>query len=146
MLTVIGLRANRGTPRGASIEAKVSPGTPATANIAVTRSGWVTASSNMVFTPMDQPSTGQAPTPAASSTASASSTKASTPIRLGSAGLCEPPVPRWFQEIAQTPQPGSSRAGQNHAVVPKPLHSSTVGPSPSLVQTSSTVPSRLVTS
>ena len=38
-LTVIGLRIGRGTKIGASIEAKVSPGTPPTANRPVTRSG-----------------------------------------------------------------------------------------------------------
>jgi len=38
-LTVIAERTNRGTPRGASMEAKVPPGTPATANSPVTRSG-----------------------------------------------------------------------------------------------------------
>ena len=34
---------------------KVSPGTPATANRPVTRSGCRTVSSNMVLTPIDQP-------------------------------------------------------------------------------------------
>ena len=40
---------------GAPIDEKVPPGTPATANSPVTRSGCFTASSNAVLTPIDQP-------------------------------------------------------------------------------------------
>ena len=146
MFTAIGLRNGRGMSIGAPIEAKVSPGTPPTANSPVTRSGCSTAVSNMVFTPMDQPISTQASTPASSSTAIASSTKASTPTASGSAGRAEPPVPRWFQEITRTPQLGSSSAGQANGLVPRPLHSSTVGPSTSLVHARRRVPSVLVTS
>ena len=90
----------------------------------------------MVFTPIDQPISTQASTPASSITAIASSTNASTPTASGSAGRSEPPVPRWFQEITRTPHSGSSRAGQANGLVPRPLHSSTgravdvVGPRP----------------
>ena len=46
----------------------------------------------------------------------------------------------------RTPQSGSSSAGQAYGLVPSPLHSSTVGPSASLVHARSRVPSALVTS
>ena len=52
-----GARARRGICSGAPIEEKVPPGTPATANRPVTRSGCCTASSKAVFPPIDQPST-----------------------------------------------------------------------------------------
>ena len=90
----------------------MSPGTPPTANSPVTRSGRVTATSNIVFTPMDQPISTHASMPASSITAIASSAKASMPTCSVSSGRSEPPVPRWFQEITRTPQSGSSRAGQ----------------------------------
>ena len=51
------------------------------------------------------------------------------PTRSRSAGRSEPPVPRWFHETTRTPQSGSSSAGHAHGLVPRPLHSSTVGPS-----------------
>ncbi len=111
-VVAIGLRAKRGMNSGAPIDPNVSPGTPATANRPLTRSGWVTASSNMVFTPIDQPTTGHAGMPASSSTAKASSTNSSWPTRSGSVGRAEPPTPRWFHEITRTPQSGSVRAGQ----------------------------------
>ena len=53
--TVIARAATCGRRSGPSMVANVSPGTPATANSPETRSGWRTASSNMVFTPIDQP-------------------------------------------------------------------------------------------
>ena len=55
MFTVSGLRTGRGIRMGAPMEAKVSPGTPPTASRPVTRSGCSTATSNIVFTPIDQP-------------------------------------------------------------------------------------------
>ena len=107
-----GRRAQRGICSGAPIDANVPPGTPATANSPVTRSGCSTASSKAVLTPIDQPTTGQACTPASSSTASASSTKAVTSTRSLSAGRSDPPTPRWFHEITRTPQSDRSSAGQ----------------------------------
>ena len=141
-----GRRAQRGICSGAPIDAKVPPGTPATANRPATRSGCSTASSNAVFTPIDQPRTGQRSTSASSSTASASSTNAVTSTRFRSAGRSEPPTPRWFHESTRTPQSERSSAGQAYGLVPRPLHSSTVGPSASLVHARSRVPSALVTS
>ena len=90
----------------------MSPGTPPTANRPVTRSGWRTATSKMVLTPIDQPISTHASTPASSITAMASSAKASMPTCSTSVGRWEPPVPRWFHEITRTPQSGSSSAGQ----------------------------------
>ena len=112
MLTVSGLRSGRGIRSGAPIEEKVSPGTPPTAYRPVTRSGWRTATSNIVLTPIDQPISTAASMPASSITAIASSAKASMPTRSRSAGRSEPPVPRWFQDTTRTPQPGSSSDGQ----------------------------------
>ena len=111
-VVAIGLRSGRGTKIGAPIEENVSPGTPPTASSPVTRSGWVTATSNMVFTPIDHPISTQASMPSWSITAIASSAKSSMSTRSGSAGRSEPPVPRWFQETTCTPQAGSSSAGQ----------------------------------
>ena len=48
--------------------------------------------------------------------------------------------------MTRTPQSDRSRAGQAYGFVPSPLHSSTVGPSASLVQARSRVPSALTTS
>ena len=81
-----------------------------------TRSGWRTASSNMVLTPIDQPMSTARSTPKWSMTDSASSTNSSMPTRCGSVGRSEPPVPRWFQETTRTPQSGSSRAGHAHGL------------------------------
>ena len=149
-LTVMAWRRNRGRRVGASIVAKVPPGTPATAKRPLTREGWRCASSNIVLTPMDQPMTGTRSAPAASSTATASSTNSSTPTRLRSTGRSDPPIPRWFQEITRTSQSDRRKAGQVQAPVPRPLQSSTVGPairqSGSLVHASSRVPSALTTS
>ena len=114
---------------GASIVANVSPGTPATANSPDTRSGCRKASSNIVLTPIDQPMTGARSTPKWSITERVSSTNASMPQWAGSAGRSEPPVPRWFHEMTRTPQSGRSSAGQVHGPVPRPLQSTTVGPS-----------------
>ena len=129
MLTVSSCATRRGSLNGASIVAKVSPGTPATANSPGTRSGWRKASSNIVLTPIDQPIAPARSMPKWSITERASSTNASMPQWAGSAGRSEPPVPRWFQEMTRTPQSGRSSAGQAHGVVPSPLHSTTVGPS-----------------
>ena len=109
--------------------AKVSPGTPATAKIPVTRSGWRSASSKAVFTPIDHPITTARSTPKWSITDSASSTNSSMPTRMGSSGRADPPVPRWFHETTRTPQSACSRAGQVQGLTPRPLHSRTVGPS-----------------
>ena len=123
------------------------PGTPATANSAVTRSGCSTASSKAVFTPIDQPSTGQASTSGVVEHRPRVLDEG-LPRRPGSGppGRSEPPTPRWFQEITRTPQSGRSSAGHAYGLVPSPLHSSTVGPSASLVQARSRVPSALTTS
>ncbi len=127
--------------------AKVSPGTPATAKIPVTRSGWRRASSKAVLTPIDQPISTARSTPKWSITDSASSTNSSMPTRSGSVGRAEPPVPRWFQETTRTPQSAWSRAGQHHGLTPRPLQSTTVGPSirpsGSLVHARRRVPSSL---
>ena len=48
--------------------------------------------------------------------------------------------------MTRTPQSARSSAGQANGLVPSPLHSSTVGPSASLVQARSRVPSALSTS
>ena len=145
MLTVTSCAIRRGSLNGASMVAKVSPGTPATANSPDTRSGCRKASSNIVLTPMDQPMTGARSTPKWSITDSVSSTNASMPQWAGSVGRSEPPVPRWFQEMIRTPQSGRSSAGQVHGPVPSPLQRTTVGPSMapfgSLVQAVRRVPS-----
>ncbi len=83
----------------------------------------------MVLTPIDQPISGACSTPKWSITDSASSTNASIPQCAGSAGRSEPPVPRWFQDTMRTPQSGRRNAGQVHGPVPRPLQSTTVGPS-----------------
>ena len=129
MLTVSSCATRRGSLSGASMVAKVSPGTPATANSPDTRSGCRKASSNIVLTPIDQPMSGARSMPKWSITESASSTNASMPQWAGSAGRSEPPVPRWFHEMIRTPQSGRSSAGQVHGPVPSPLQSTTVGPS-----------------
>ena len=139
------LAANRGSQSGPSMVENVSPGTPATANSPVTRSGCASASSNIVLTPIDQPTSTARSTPKWSITDRPSSTKASMPTCSGSAGRSEPPVPRWFQETTRTPQSGRSSAGQAQGLVPRPLHRTTVGPSMppsgSLVQARRRVPS-----
>jgi hypothetical protein len=143
---VISTRATgRGTCSGANMVENVFPGTPATARMPETRSGCRTASSKAIVTPTDHAATTAASTPASSITAIASSTKASRST-LPSTGRAEPPVPRWFQPIACTPQSGRSSAGQAHGLVPSPFETSTVGPSASLVQARNRVPSALVTS
>ncbi len=143
--TVRARAANRGSHSGPSMVENVSPGTPATANSPRTRSGWASASSNMVFTPIDQPISTARSTPKWSMTERPSSTNASMPTCSGSAGRSEPPVPRWFHDTTRTPQSARSRAGQAHGLVPRPLHSTTVGPAMvppgSLVQARSRVPS-----
>ena len=129
MLTVRPCATSRGSFSGASIVANVSPGTPATANRPLTRSGCRKASSNIVLTPIDQPMTGARSMPKWSITDSASSTNASMPQCAGSSGRSEPPVPRWFHDTMRTPQSGRRKAGQVQGPVPSPLHSTTVGPS-----------------
>jgi hypothetical protein len=125
--------------------AKVSPGTPQTANRPVTRSGCRAASSNIVLTPMDQPINTAWSMPKWSITERASSTNSSIPVRRGSSGRSEPPVPRWFHDTTRTPHSACSSAGQAHGLVPSPLHRTTVGPSTSpsgsLVQAVRRVPS-----
>ena len=118
-----------GSRNGPSMVAKVSPGTPATAKIPVTRSGWRRASSKAVLTPIDQPISTARSTPKWSITDSASSTNSSMPTRSGSFGRADPPVPRWFHETTRTPQSAWSSAGQHHGLTPRPLQSTTVGPS-----------------
>ena len=103
---------NRGTNIGPSMVANVSPGTPATANRPFTRSGWWTASSNIVLTPIDQPIRTVWSMPKWSITESASCTKCWISTCEGSAGRSDPPVPRWFHDTTRTPQSGSSSAGQ----------------------------------
>ena len=66
--------------------ANVSPGTPATANRPFTRSGWWTASSNIVLTPIDQPISTAWSMPKWSITESPSCTKCSISTCEGSAG------------------------------------------------------------
>ena len=112
VVTVIGRRSGRGMNRGAPMEAKVPPGTPATAKSPETRSGWRSASSKAVLTPMDQPATTTRSRSKASMTARASSTKASIPTRAASSGRALRPTPRWFHDTTRMPQAGSSRAGQ----------------------------------
>src|SRR6478735_3432830 len=129
MLTVTARAAKRGSRNGESIVEKVSPGTPATANSPRTRSGWARVSSNIVFTPIDQPISTARSTPKWSITERPSPTNSSMPTRCGSVGRSEPPVPRWFQETTRTPQSGRSSAGQVQGLVPRPLQSTTVGPS-----------------
>jgi hypothetical protein len=150
MLTVSPRASSRGSLNGASIVENVSPGTPATANRPVTRSGWRKTSSYIVLTPIDQPISGAWSMPKWSMTDSASSTNASIPQCVGSEGRSEPPVPRWFHDTTRTPQSGRSRAGQTQGPVPRPLQSTTVGPSiipsGSLVQAVSRVPSSESTS
>ena len=120
-----------GSRSGPSMVANVSPGTPATANSPVTRSGLRTASSNMVFTPIDQPMQ-HGPVDAVvvhDRQARPRRTPRSRPAS-GPPGRSEPPVPRWFHETTRTPQSGDEQRRPGPAApMPRPLQSTTVGPS-----------------
>ena len=115
VLTVIGRRSGRGMNRGAPMEAKVPPGTPATAKSPETRSGWRSASSKAVLTPIDQPATTQRSRSKASMTARASSTKASMPTRARVLGTGAAPdaavVPRHDADAAGRVEQGRPGVG-----------------------------------
>ena len=82
-----------------------------------------------VLTPIDQPISTAWSIPKLSITERPSCTKCWISTCEASAGRSEPPVPRWFQDTTRTPHAGSSSAGHAYGLVPRPLHSTTVGPS-----------------
>ena len=96
-----------------SIEAKVSPGTPATANSPVTRSGWRDRELEHGVH-ADRPARSPRTRRPRRRRARRSRPRRTPRCRRGpgQSGRSEPPTPRWFHEITRTPQSGSSSAGQ----------------------------------